>query len=75
MPSVPLSAHTPCPAPAAGGPPTLTFRACMSLWNSPSQNLGSSEKMELSVTSLPRVESSQSDSTSLASSSSTCGGR
>lgn len=52
---------------------TLTFRAAMSLWNSSSQNWGSLEKMELSVTSLPRVASSHSESKSLASSSSTCG--
>lgn len=45
----------------------------MSLWNSASQNWGSLEKMELSVTSLPSVASSHSESKSFASSSSTCG--
>ena len=43
----------------------------MSLWNSASQNLGSCEKMELSVTSLPWVESSQSESRSFASANNT----
>ena len=72
---VPLRpAQAPGPAPAAGSPATLTFRACMSLWNSASQNSGSSEKTELPVTSLPSAESSHSESTSLASSSSACGG-
>lgn len=47
----------------------------MSLWNSSSQNLGSLEKIELSVTSLPSVQSSQSESKSFASSNNTCGQR
>jgi len=46
----------------------LTLSASISLWNSPSQNFGSVENMELSVTWLPNFVSNQSDSKSLASS-------
>ena len=51
----------------------LTFRASMSLWYSPSQYLGRMEKMEFSVTWLPNCWSNQSDSRSLALSSSAFG--
>ena len=37
----------------------------MSLWNSPSQYLGRDSKIELSVTELPKEESSQSETRSL----------
>lgn len=49
----------------------LTLRASMSLWYSPSQCLGSVEKIEFSVTWLPNCLSSQSASKSLELSSST----
>ena len=38
---------------------------CISLWNSPSQYLGRDSKIELSVTELPKEESSQSETRSL----------